>query len=94
VKGAFSVLPLQVEFTNIVANHRLMLGLAERFGGEMFLPSETANIVELLRARDEVRPVFYLEKTYLELIDIKWLLALLIGLLAVEWIFRRIAGGY
>jgi hypothetical protein len=94
VKGAFSVLPVQVEFTNTVANHRLMRGLAERFGGEMFYPSQTANIIEILRGRDEVKPVFYLEKTYLELIDIKWLLALLIALLAAEWIFRRIAGGY
>lgn len=92
--GAFSVLPLEIEFINIVADHRLMMGLAQRFRGEMFDPSQTENIVELIRARNEVKPVFYFEKNYLELIDIKWLLILLIVLLASEWIFRRIAGGY
>jgi hypothetical protein len=93
-RGAFSVLPLQVEFTNIVADHRLMYGLAGRFGGEMFMPSQMGDIVNLIRERDDVKPVFYLEKSYLELIDIKWLLFLIIGLLAAEWVFRRIAGGY
>lgn len=93
-RGAFSVLPLQVEFTNLVADHRLMNSLAERFGGEMFLPADMSQIAGLIRDRGDVKPVFYLEKSYLELIDLKYLLALLIALLAAEWIFRRIAGGY
>jgi len=94
VNGAFSVLPLQVEFTNTVADHRLMFSLAQRFGGEMFLPGELGNIVNILRNREDVKPVFYLEKSYFELIEITWLLLLIIALLSAEWIFRRIAGGY
>jgi len=94
VRGAFSVLPLQVEFINTIADHRLMFSLAQRFGGEMFFPSDMDKIVSILSERDDIRPVFYLEKSYFELIDIKWLLLLIIALLATEWIVRRSAGGY
>jgi hypothetical protein len=93
-RGAFSVLPLQVEFTNLVADHRLMNSVAERFGGEMFLAADLGQIANIIRERGDVKPVFYFEKSYLELIDLKYLLALLIALLTAEWIFRRIAGGY
>jgi hypothetical protein len=92
--GIFSVVPLQVELTNTVADHRLLYGLADQFDGKMFFPSEMVNIVNTVQQRDEVKPVFYLEKSYLELIDVKSLLALIIALLSAEWIFRRIAGGY
>lgn len=92
--GTFSVLPLQVEFSRMVADHRLMHGLAQGFGGEMFLPSDMGKIAKLLNERGDVKLVFYLEKTYFELIDIKWLLAFLIALLTAEWLFRRISGGY
>jgi hypothetical protein len=94
VRGAFSVLPLQVEFSNTVADHRLIFSLAQRFGGETFLPAEMENIDSILNERDDIRPVFYLEKSYFELIDIKWLLLLIIVLLSIEWILRRAAGGY
>lgn len=93
-RGAFSVLPLQVEFTNLVADHRLMNSVAERFGGEMFLPADMGQIADIIRDRGDVKPVFYFEKSYLELIDLKYLFVLLIALLTAEWIFRRIAGGY
>jgi hypothetical protein len=52
------------------------------------------NIDSILNERDDIRPVFYLEKSYFELIDIKWLLLLIIVLLSIEWILRRAAGGY
>lgn len=94
VRGAFSVLPLQMEYTNTVADHRLLHSLAQRFGGEMFFPSDMQNLPEILAQREDMRPVFYLEKSYLELIDVKWLLAVLLFLLTAEWIIRRLAGGY
>lgn len=94
VRGAFSVLPLQVELTNTVADHRLLHSLAERFGGKMYFPSGMNEIPILLKQREDMRPVFYLEKSYLELIDIKWLLAVILLLLTAEWIARRLAGGY
>ncbi len=94
IKGAFTVLPLQIELTNTVADHRIMHGLAMRFGGQMFYPNQMDEIVQTIRARDDVKPVFYIEKNYFELIDIKWLVVLIISLLALEWIFRRFAGGY
>ncbi|NLN95384.1 MAG: hypothetical protein GX128_04350 [Bacteroidales bacterium] len=93
-KGAFTILPLQIELVNTVADHRLMHGLASRFGGQMFFPDQMDEIIQIIRARDDVKPVFYVDKSYFELIDIKWLAALIIGLMALEWLFRRIAGGY
>lgn len=93
-KGAFTVLPLQIELTNTVADHRLMHGLAERYGGQMFYPVQLDELLNLIKNRGDVKPVFYFEKSYFELIDIKWLLFLIIALLTTEWIIRRIAGGY
>ena len=92
--GAFSVLPLQVELTNTVADHRLLYGLADAFGGETFMPGEMDEIVEILRKRDDLKPVYYLEKNYFELIEVRWLLFLMLLFLAIEWLFRRVSGGY
>lgn len=93
-KGAFTVLPLQIELTNVVADHRLMHGLAERYRGQMFYPTQLDELLSLIRNRGDVKPVFYIEKSYFELIDIKWLLIFIIALLTTEWIIRRIEGGY
>lgn len=92
--GTFSVIPLQKELINTIADHRLLYGLANRFGGEMFMVGEMDKIAELINQRDDVRPLFYLEKSYFELIEIWWLMALILGLLATEWVLRRVAGGY
>ncbi len=93
-KGAFTVLPLQAEMASTIADHHLLFGLAQRYGGQMVLPAEMMKLAAMLASRDDIKPLIQREMKYRELIDVGWLLLALLALLSAEWVLRRTAGGY
>ncbi len=92
--GVFSVSPAQLELMNLTADHTLMFGLAQRHGGQMFYPQQLDALAEAIENRHDIRPLIHREISYHELIDITWLLALIVFLIALEWVGRRTAGAY
>jgi hypothetical protein len=92
--GQFSVSAIDLEALNTVADHHLLYQLAAETGGKMVYPSNMDLLADNIRARDDIRPVTYTRKKYEDLLNKGWVLALIAGLLTLEWFLRKRAGSY
>lgn len=92
--GQFSVTAIDLEALNTVADHHLLFQLADGSGGKMVYPSDLDLLAENILAREDIRPVTYTRKKYEDLLNKGWVLALIIGLLTLEWFLRKRAGSY
>lgn len=92
--GEFSVIELQVELTNTIADFKLLKQLAEDHGGEMIDKSNLQKLEELLDSNQNINTVLYENKQLDDLINFRWLLAIILGLLGMEWLLRKRAGTY
>jgi len=93
-RGTFTVIPINVETLNTVANHSLMFNLASRHGGIMVYPAQLNEIEKFLSEREDIKTVAYSQKRFTDLVNQWWVLALIIGLLTTEWFLRKRGGGY
>ncbi|MEZ5083386.1 MAG: hypothetical protein R2750_08055 [Bacteroidales bacterium] len=92
--GEFTVSSLNLEKVNTVADHNLLFNLAVNNGGQMLYPGQIKNIPEIIKSRQDIRPVSYTQEKYTELLNQPWLLILILFLLSTEWFIRKRAGGY
>jgi len=92
--GQFSVQPIQLEQYETTADHRLLRLLSEEYGGKMVSQAEMNDIPAMIKAVGTVKPVIYENATTKSLINIKWLFAILLLLIATEWFLRRYLGSY
>ncbi|MDZ4822879.1 MAG: hypothetical protein SH856_05425 [Flavobacteriales bacterium] len=92
--GEFSVTPLQLETVNTVADHRLLNQFAVENNGEMVLPADMNSLAEKIKARKDIVAIAYENKQLTDIIDYRWLLAVLLGFLCLEWLLRKRAGTY
>jgi hypothetical protein len=92
--GEFSVSALQLELTNTIADHRLLNQFATENGGEMVYPNAVSSLAEKIKSRQDIVSVSYENKQLNDLINFRWILALIIGLLSLEWLLRKRAGTY
>ena len=93
-EGRFSVQPIQLELFETTANHGVLRQLSAKYGGETVLPGALASIADKIKANQTVKPVIYQTTKTNPLINLKWIFALLAGLLAAEWFLRRYFGAY
>ncbi len=94
VSGQFTVIPLQAEFTETVANHQLLASLAYQHNGKLFYPNEMQKIADEINANETIKPLSYAHQRLEDLINLKWIFGLLLFTLAAEWFFRKREGGY
>jgi hypothetical protein len=93
-RGEFSVSPLQLEIINTIADHRLLNQFARENNGMMVFASDMKKLTDEIRAKKEIVSVSYENKQLDELINFRWLCALIIILLSTEWLLRKRAGTY
>ncbi|MFN0030669.1 MAG: hypothetical protein ACKVOR_00770 [Flavobacteriales bacterium] len=93
-KGEFSVSALQYELVNTIADHRLLYQFAHDNNGEMVYPQNMNSLVDMIKNKKEIVSVSYENKQLKDLINYKWILALLTALLGTEWLLRKRAGTY
>lgn len=93
-EGQFSVQPIQLEIYETTADHRLLRLLSEKYGGEMVYPDQLSSIAEKIKQKGTVLPVVYETTKTRSVINLKWIFFLLMGLLTLEWFFRRYFGSY
>lgn len=93
-EGRFSVQPIELELFETTANHAVLRQLSAKFGGETVGPTQLASIAEKIKANETVKPVVYQTTQTNPLINLKWIFALLVLLLAAEWFLRRYFGAY
>ncbi len=92
--GQFTITLLQAEQTESVADHELMNALAQKNGGEMFYPGQLDQLKALLLKRDDMKTVSYSHYKLRDLVDVKAIFFILLGLLSLEWFLRKRAGSY
>ena len=92
--GVFSVVAMDAEFSNTLANHQMLYNLAKKNGGEMVYPVQIESLVEKLINRDDIKTVKYTQKRFNDLISLTWIFFLILGLLTAEWFIRKRNGGY
>jgi hypothetical protein len=92
--GNFVVVAQQIEEVNTTADFGLLNQLATNYGGELIYPNGINSIAEKLRKHPDVKSILRSSIHTDPLIDWKWLFALLILLLGIEWFIRKHSGNY
>lgn len=92
--GRFVVTKLMAERSVTTANHRVLFNLSESHNGSMVYPATMSSLTELIKAREDIKPVVYNPQKLLELVQLWWIFAILLGLLTLEWFIRKRQGAY
>ncbi len=94
VKGRFMVEALTLESVNTTADHGLLNRIATASGGEVFFPRELDRLADTILNRDDLRSVIYEQSWLKEAIHLRWLFAVILLLLTIEWFVRKRGGAY
>ena len=92
VKGRdlFHVLPReQTELLDLSADWALMQSLAERSDGRLYTSDDAVDIVDRLARRVERKELHREQRPWQDEPMVWWMLGLLLGLLTIEWVWRR-----
>ena len=88
-QGLIIVKEVIAEKINSVANHQLLYQMANRTNGKVYEPKRISELEADLLKNDAIKPVVYSQISTSNLIDFKWLIWLIIGLLSIEWFLRK-----
>jgi len=91
-EGKLLVSANQVEFQEVKANHQLLYQLARQSGGELFYPHQLREMEREIGRNETVKTVSYENATVSDLINVKWILGLICGLIFCEWFLRKRGG--
>jgi hypothetical protein len=91
-KGRFTVGELNLEFQDTRMNVQLLRQLAARSGGKYFSPLEISDLPEAIRSQQSFAPREIQRAQSFELWNWKYMLALVVLLLAIEWFVRKRSG--
>jgi hypothetical protein len=92
--GEFIVKKVELEFLETVANHQLLNAIAAQQGGKMVYLKDMDKLGDIIRKRDDIKPVAYMQTDFKDLINFKFLFFSLLVLLAAEWFLRKYYGNY
>lgn len=93
-KGKFSVVSVDYESVSTVANHKLLYQLAQQNNGKLFFPEQIEQLRQEIDNNDDIVAVSYSSKQLRDVIHLKWLFFLIVGLLSAEWFLRKFYGNY
>lgn len=94
VEGRFSVRPIELERFETIANHGVLRQLSVQNGGELIFGNQLSTLAEKIKSNQTVKPVIYQTTKTNPLINLKWIFAILLALLSMEWFLRRYYGSY
>jgi hypothetical protein len=94
LSGEFMVKKVDIEYLETVANHRLLDNLSQQQGGKMIYPQDIEKLPGLLQAREDLKPIAYMQEEFKDLIQYKTLFFILLLCLSAEWFLRKYFGSY
>jgi hypothetical protein len=94
VNGEFIVKELKVEYLDAVSDHALLYALAEKTGGKMYPKGNFDEIIDDIEKNNNIASLSYVNKELTDIINWKWILLMIIGLLSIEWFLRKRNGAY
>ncbi len=90
--GAFSILDYDVERQFMSSDYLKLKRLSERTGGALFFPDQTDSLIAEITSQNAYLPKQRSEQKVVSLVDIKFLLAIIVLALALEWFLRKYHG--
>lgn len=93
-EGLLEVNPTVVERLSTVADHGLWSRIAARTGGHAVGMGGVATLADLLQGDGKLAARSYAHAAYHDLVGLRWIFFLLLGLLTIEWVLRRRNGAY
>lgn len=94
MSGSFSVVSLGIEAQQLTADIERMRSIAAATNGKCYTVDQLLQLLEDLKADTRITSVEHHETRFEDLIHSKWILFVLIGLAAIEWILRKMFGTY
>ncbi|HEX4886923.1 MAG TPA: hypothetical protein VFV37_02655 [Luteibaculaceae bacterium] len=88
-RGVFVVEDVDLELANTSADHNVLAQLASLSGGAMARAGEANTLVDRFQGKNQVAPVLYTTTKIVDAMNWKWIFALIIASLGVEWYFRK-----
>jgi hypothetical protein len=88
-RGLFYVNALNSEYQQTLANHQLLHSMSAQTNGRMYMPRDLLGILKDIAGNEQIKTLSYEDRRYEELINFKWLFALILTLLTLEWFFRK-----
>lgn len=87
--GSFYINALIAEYQQTTANHQLLNTISKQSGGKRYMPADLLKIAEEILKNENIKTISYEDRKYDELINMKWLFALILILLGTEWFLRK-----
>jgi hypothetical protein len=94
ISGKIIVKPLQLEMINTRADFGLLRSMSQKHNGQFVYANELNKLKELIVKNQNVSSISYNEKKPDELINLKLIFFILLGLLSLEWFIRKYEGAY
>ncbi|SNR82561.1 hypothetical protein SAMN06269173_10830 [Hymenobacter mucosus] len=91
-RGEVLVQDQQLEALQSRADHNLLSQLSQRSGQRLYYPAQLDQLAQDIQ-KANYKPVIYEQEDLKDLINLKWLFFLLLGLMTVEWATRKYSGG-
>ena len=84
--------PVNIESTDLVANHNLLYKIAKSHDGEMVEKADIGKLADKILAREDIRTVSIYQNRMKDLVGNPWLFLAILALLTAEWIIRKREG--
>ena len=92
--GSFAVVAMGIEAQQLTADVERMRGLAAATNGKCYTVDQLPVLLEDLKSDNRITSVEHHDVRFEDLIHSRWILFVLIGLAAVEWVLRKMFGSY
>jgi hypothetical protein len=93
ISGEISVDKPNVEAADLTADHLVLRKLSNESGGRFFTSDQVDQLKEEMTSK-EATSIIHSQETELFLFSLPWVLVLLLLLATVEWLTRKMMGGY
>jgi hypothetical protein len=87
--GQFIVAALQAELIETKAKHQLLNNIALQSGGQLFYKNQLDALEKAIEQNENIKPVIYKQNEVKELLNLKWIFFVILGLLSLEWFIRK-----
>lgn len=91
-KGMVIVKPVVSEKINTVADHSVLNKLSAGTNGKMFYLNNMDELTNVVLKNEVIKPITFSQNETSDLIDLKWLFALILCFFTLEWFIRKYNG--
>jgi hypothetical protein len=92
--GSFQLRSYSIEKNNLTANHKLLKQIAKQTNADFELLSNYEKLLEKALNDKKLKPTIFERIKSVTALSLVWVLILILGLLATEWLLRKYAGNY